>query len=209
LSPSTINLFCDCPRCFYLHMKMKLSRPRGIFPSLPGGIDRVLRAYFDKYRDKGELPPNMKGLVPGKPVKELPGQLKYYDEGLAAQLSGKLDELLEMDDGTYSVLDFKTRGSSPNEMIPAYQNQMDLYTFLLDKNTYKMNGSAYLAYFFPKSADGNNFEFELEIKKLSVDTGNAKKLFSDAVKTLQTEQIPDPDPECEYCAFEYKRRDLK
>lgn len=59
LSPSALNLFKDCPRCFWLEKVRGIKRPRGIFPSLPGGMDRVIKVYFDHFRAKRMLPPEL------------------------------------------------------------------------------------------------------------------------------------------------------
>ncbi|GAI53572.1 unnamed protein product, partial [marine sediment metagenome] len=42
LSPSALNLFLQCPRCFWLEKNKGIKRPRGIFPSLPSGMDSVI-----------------------------------------------------------------------------------------------------------------------------------------------------------------------
>lgn len=55
LSASTLKLFQECPRCFWLRINRKLERPRGPFPSLPSGINRVLKSYFERYRAQGLL----------------------------------------------------------------------------------------------------------------------------------------------------------
>jgi len=65
LSPSKLNLFLECPLCFWLDNK-GIHRPNGPFPSLPGGMDRKLKVYFDKYRKMGKLPPELNGKVVGK-----------------------------------------------------------------------------------------------------------------------------------------------
>ena len=39
LSPSSLNLMKDCPRCFWVQFNKGIKRPNGIFPSLPSGID--------------------------------------------------------------------------------------------------------------------------------------------------------------------------
>ena len=62
LSPSTLKLFIECPRCFWLQFNKKIKRPSGIFPSLPSGMDNILKVYFDKYMKKGKLPPELSGL---------------------------------------------------------------------------------------------------------------------------------------------------
>ena len=61
LSPSTLNVFLDCPRCFWLDKVKNIKRPRGIFPSLPSGMDRAIKVHFDSFRTKGILPPELKG----------------------------------------------------------------------------------------------------------------------------------------------------
>ena len=59
-SPSSLRLMEECKRCFWLGQKGQWKRPQGIFPSLPNGIDRALKVYFDSFRIKGEIPPELK-----------------------------------------------------------------------------------------------------------------------------------------------------
>jgi len=59
LSPSALNLMKECPRCFWLAQHKVWKRPAGIFPSLPSGMDKILKIHFDKFRDKGQLPPEL------------------------------------------------------------------------------------------------------------------------------------------------------
>ena len=63
LSPSALGLFKNCPRCFWLEKVKNIKRPRGIFPSLPGGMDAVIKTYFDTFRAKKELPPELDGKI--------------------------------------------------------------------------------------------------------------------------------------------------
>ena len=53
LSPSQLGLFKECPRCFWMGKVKGIGRPRGIFPSLPGGMDNVIKPHFDRYRAAG------------------------------------------------------------------------------------------------------------------------------------------------------------
>ena len=59
LSPSSLNLLKECPRCFWLHFNKNIKRPEGIFPSLPSGMDRILKIHFDSFMEKGKLPPEL------------------------------------------------------------------------------------------------------------------------------------------------------
>ena len=55
LSPSALNVFNDCPRCFWLDKNKRMKQPRGIFPSLPSGMDKVLKAIRkDKKNDTAD-----------------------------------------------------------------------------------------------------------------------------------------------------------
>jgi len=61
-SPSSLSLLKDCPRCFWLKFNKDIKRPEGIFPSLPSGMDKILKIHFDSFMRKGELPPELKEL---------------------------------------------------------------------------------------------------------------------------------------------------
>lgn len=103
LSPSTLNLFLECPKCFYLEQVEGFHRPRGIFPSLPGGMDMLIKKYFDKYRAENKLPPEIDGKVDGVLMadQDLLNKWRSWRTGLVytdvksgAVLSGALDDLL-------------------------------------------------------------------------------------------------------------------
>ena len=61
LSPSSMSTLKDCPLCFWLAFNKKISPPGGIFPSLPSGMDLVLKKHFDAFREKGKMPEELNG----------------------------------------------------------------------------------------------------------------------------------------------------
>lgn len=211
LSPSTLNLFLECPRCFWLHINEKIHRPRGIFPSLPGGMDGVIKVYFDKYRIKGELPPEIKGKVEGKLVSDLNllnkwrnwrTGLEYVDESLGVTLFGALDDALQ-DKDKYIPLDYKTRGYAPREgdSEKYYGNQLDCYALLLQENGYSVKDIGYLIYYYPKKVEENGTViFNVKVIELKTDPERAKKVLKDAMKLLSG-SIPSHHSECEYCLW--------
>ena len=199
LSPSSLNIFADCPRCFWLQIKDDIRRPRGAFPSIASGLDRVIKEYFDSYREKGDLPPLLKDKVKGKLIPQLPKKLYFNDNSKNASLMGMLDECLILPGNIYAPLDYKTRGSLPTNTHPAYQLQMDMYTLLLEKNNYKTNSLAYLLYFVPRSGklhEGIPFEVKMIEVKTSIE--RALDVFHKALTLLKT-PIPDSSENCEYC----------
>jgi CRISPR/Cas system-associated exonuclease Cas4 (RecB family) len=211
LSPSTLNLFLECPRCFWLHINERIHRPRGIFPSLPGGMDGVIKTYFDKYRAKGELPPEIKGKVEGKLMSDLGilnkwrdwrTGLAYKDEALGVTLFGALDDVLQ-DGKHYMPLDYKTRGYPPREgdSQKYYGNQIDSYALMLQENGYPVKDFGYLIYYYPKEvSEEGRVDFNVEVVKLTVDPNRAKKVLNEAMKLLNG-SIPLRHSECEYCLW--------
>ncbi len=203
LSPSSLNLFRECPRCFWLHHNKGIRRPDTIFPSLPGGMDRILKGYFGKYRGTNELPPLVNGKLIGKLMNPLPKTLHYIDKELGAILYGRMDEALDFGDGTFAPVDHKTRGSAPaEEILTMYQLQMDSYDFLMRENGMPTKGIAYLAYYHPADSGDlhNGFPFDVTIKEVKTDVEHAKKVFTDAVNLIRGEECA-PSPTCSFCMW--------
>lgn len=213
LSPSSMNLFLECPRCFWLQLHEGLKRPSGPFPSLPGGMDTVIKRYFDSYRIKGELPPEIRGKVRGRLLADR-GKLerwRNWREGLSfndgdAILMGALDDCLVEKSGEtefYMPLDYKTRGWAPKEDSHSYyQYQLDAYTLLFEKNGFKPAGVAYLVFYHPLEVGERGLvKFEVEPMEIKTDPGRAYKEFRAAVELLKQPSPPAKHSDCEFCGY--------
>lgn len=217
LSPSTLNLFLDCPRCFWLDKVKGIKRPRGIFPSLPSGMDREIKNHFDIYRSKKSLPPELSS-------SDFAGILLYDDQaqlerwrnwrtGLEYKdadgniLSGALDDLLVKDD-LYIPFDYKTKGS-PTTVEDAqkyYQNQLDCYALMLDSNGFKSAGFGFLLYYSPKLVTENgSVAFQTQPIKIETKVERAKATTARAINLMKG-PIPAVNFNCEYCAWITKMR---
>lgn len=201
LSPSTLNLFAECPRCFWFAVKKGLGRPKGPFPSLPTGMDSVIKKYFDTYRGKNEMPPILRNKIKGRLALSMPKTL-YFEDDSEYVLYGRPDEYVEHSNETISALDHKTRASAPKELLPVYQNQLDIYDFLLSKNGYKTQNKAYLVYYYPEAGQlHNGFPFAVRIKEIETEPGRAEELFRKAVEILEQNEAPEAHEECKYCVW--------
>jgi hypothetical protein len=187
-----------------------IHRPSGPFPSLPGGMDRKLKIYFDKYRKEGKLPPEIEGKVEGKLFSDLnlldvwrnnrKGLTWTDEEGNV--LMGAIDDCLIQGENLI-VVDFKTYGGSVigDEKIAYYQNQIDCYSLLLEKNGYKHPGFAYLIFFMPEEVREHGVvQFKIEVKKAKVNPENALKTFHAAIEILRGKK-PARHSECVYCSW--------
>jgi len=210
LSPSSLNLMLDCPRCFYLQVKEKVKRPSGPFPSLPSGMDKILKEHFDRFMEKGELPPELKenGLKGYKlfndkeKLKEWRNNfrgIQYLDKKSGILLHGAVDNIL-VKGKKLVVLDYKTRGFPLKENTHEhYITQMDLYTFLLRKNGYETEDHSYLLFYYPnKVTPTGEVIFDTKLIKIATDGKHGEKVFKQAIKLLQGKR-PKASKECQWC----------
>ena len=208
LSPSAINLIKDCPRCFWLTQHRVWKRPSGIFPSLPSGMDKILKIHFDKFRDEGKLPPEIceDGNCIGMKLFDDEELLKTWQnnrKGITFEdekgniLKGAVDNILEKGNKLI-VLDYKTRGYPLKEdTANHYQNQLDIYNFLLRKNNYKTEDFAFLLFYIPKEVTKTGeVIFDTELVKMKVDVENAEHIWKKALDLLNSKC---PNESCEWC----------
>lgn len=207
LSPSTLNLFAECSRCFWLHVNKGIHRPSGPFPSLPGGMDTVLKTYYDKYRKLNKLPPEIDGKVEGKLFADQEKidrwrnwrtGLKYNDERNGAKLAGALDELLQIG-SKFAPLDYKTRGSAiKSDSHTYYQLQLDLYALLLKENHLTPAAVGYLVFYSPEKIEtGAVTHFLAEPVRINIAAESGRAVFEKAIRILKRE-IPSHHSNCDY-----------
>ena len=215
LSPATISLFKECQLCFWLLIKKGIKRPNGVFPSLPSGMDKILKAHFDKFRVKEKLPPELSELS-GVRLLSNTKQLEvwrnnrkgitYEDKELGIMQLGAIDDMLD-NIGKLIVVDFKTRGFPLKEDThEIYQSQLDIYTYLLEKNGFDVEKYSYLLFYYPeKIKDNGSVSFNTKLVKMKTNPKNAENLFRNAVSLLKQDKPPEKSEDCEYCRYAVER----
>ena len=210
LSPTTLNLFRECPRCFWLKLKQKMPRPEQPSSTLPRGMDILIKKYFDRYRSQKQ-PPELKGNMPGELMQDQRlldrwrnwrTGLQFMDKSLGGSLLfGALDECFVNGD-IYMAADYKTRGFSLKpDSTKYYQNQMDCYTFMLLSNGYKVNNRSYLIYYILDDVgeDGGS-KFKVSLIEMKTNPDTAYKTFKSAVEHLH-QPLPELNPNCSFCSW--------
>jgi hypothetical protein len=208
LSPSALNLYKECPRCFWLDKHKVWQRPKGIFPSLPGGMDRILKKHFDKFRDEGKVPPeiaresdckNMKLFDDAELLKVWQSNFKgvRWEDKEGNILHGAVDNIL-VKGKKLIVLDYKTRGAAVKEdTAEHYRLQQNIYNYLLRKMGYETEDYFFLLFYHPTDVtDSGDVVFTTELVKMKVDIKMAEKTWRDALKVLAGEC---PKKCCEWC----------
>lgn len=212
LSPSKLNVMNNCRRCFWLENKEKIKRPRGIFPSLPGGLDRSIKTYYDSCRPN--LPLELTGLRDQKLFSNQAtlNKWRHWRSGLSCvidgvKLIGALDDcLINNDDGKLSPLDYKSKGSEPKDSgVQYYQTQLDCYDLMLKENGYATTGIGVLIYYYPTETQSGKIYFKTKYFEIPCSSVAAVRKIVEAKKILEG-KIPEASNDCEYCEYERQKR---
>lgn len=210
LSPTSLNLFSECPLCFWLEKRQGIRRPPPYPYALNAAVDVLLKQEFDSYRAKGELHPLL--LAHNIPAKLFSNQellnewrnnfrgIRYYDPELNATFFGAVDDILEFPDGKLAPLDYKSTGSKRANIYDRFQLQMDAYAYLLEKNNFSTTGKGYLAFYIVNKEDGfgGRLPFRKELKEIETNPSYVSELFKKAVMFLRADSLPEHSQDCKF-----------
>lgn len=210
LSPNSLNLFFECPCCFWLDKRQGIKRPPPYPYALNIAIDTLLKQEFDGYRAKGELHPLL--VANDIPAKLFPNQdllnqwrsnfagIRYHDPELDAILFGAVDDILEFADGKLAPLDYKSTGSKAANIYDRFQLQMDTYTFLLEKNGFSTPRKGYLAFYIvdKENGFGGRLPFRKELHEIETNPSDIPGIFKEAVALLRRTTPPPHSLDCKF-----------
>jgi len=219
LSRSKIDLFMQCPRCFYLDRKLGVGRPPGFPFALNSAVDTLLKQEFDTHRAKGTQHPLIEKYgVDAKPVfhedldkwrHNFTG-VQHLHEPTNLLIFGAIDDLWQNSKGEYIVVDYKATAKSDDiteldkSWHEGYKRQMEVYQWLLRQNGYKVSDTGYFVYCNGK-ADRESFDGKLDFDVTLIPyTGNddwVEKTIKEIHNCLNSDKIPEANPECDYCAY--------
>jgi hypothetical protein len=210
LSPNSLNLFLECPHCFWLEKKKGIKRPPPYPYALNTAVDVLLKEEFDAYRAKGEPHPLL--VAHNIPAQLFPNQdllnqwrsnfsgIRYYDSVLSATIFGAVDDVLKFPDGKLAPLDYKSTGSAVPNIYDRFQLQMDIYTFLLERNGFSTPRKGYLAFYIVDKTRGfkDHLPFRKEIHEIDTNPDDIPELFKDAVELLKKNEPPPHSRDCPF-----------
>ena len=220
LSRSKIDLFLNCPKCFYIDNKLGVKRPPGYPFSLNSAVDTLLKKEFDEYREK-QLPhpimtANGVDAVPFQHEKiddwrdALHAGVMYQHEPTGMLVTGAVDDIWVKPNGELIVVDYKAT-SKAEEIVAldqdwqaGYKRQSEVYEWLLRQNGFKVSDTAYFVYAngdTEKAHFDNKLEFDT---RLIPYTGNAdwvEPTLLEIKKTLDSKKIPKAGADCDFCSY--------
>lgn len=229
VSRSKIELFTQCPRCFWLDVRLKITRPSSPPFNINKAIDELLKKEFDIYRQKAEPHPWMSD----NKIKAVPMQHKDLDtwrynftgvftlhKPTNLHVFGAVDDVWINEAGEVIVVDYKATSKNKPVDISAgwqvtYKRQMEVYQWLLRANGFKVSDTSYFVYTNGR-IDVEGFYDKLEFKtKVIPYTGSDNWVEPTLLKMKQCMDGDMPEVgiaimggSCEFCEYAKKRTEL-
>ena len=219
LSRTKVELFIDCPRCFYLDRRLGVGRPAGFPFNLNSAVDALLKREFDDYRAKGKPHPLMReagiNAVPhAHPELETWRSnfrgVRALHERTNLELYGAIDDLWrDLDSGELIVADYKATSKAGEVGIDAewqlaYKRQMEFYQWLLRSRGHKVAKRGWFVYCNGRRdlpAFDSRLEFTIRLLSHDGDDSWVEDTLAAIRKTLAAPEPPEPSAECEYCVY--------
>jgi len=219
LSRSKIDLFINCPLCFYLDRRLGVAQPPGYPFSLNSAVDKLLKKEFDIHRAKGTRHPLMERYgVDAIPLAHekidewrdsLRGGITVPIDSENVIITGGVDDVWVNPAGEYIIVDYKATSKEAEVTIDedwqdGYKRQMEIYQWLFRQNGFNVSDTGYFVYCngnTDKAAFDGKLEFDI---KLIPYTGNADwvgKTILDAIACLKSSALPESGEDCDFCKY--------
>ena len=218
VSRSKIDLFLECPRCFYLDRRLGVPRTSGFPFTLNSAVDQLLKKEFDIHRAAGTSHPLMEAYG----IKAVPFSHEnmgvWRENFVGVQclhkptnllITGAVDDIWVNEKGELSIVDYKATSKEGTVNLDAewqsgYKRQMETYQWLLRQSGFEVSDTGYFVYANGKS-DRAAFDGKLEFDVIIIpykgsDAWIEKTLFK-LKENLMLSSVPAPSPICEYCTY--------
>lgn len=215
LSRSKIELFLECPRCFWLGVKKGVKRPPPPPYTINNAIDYLLKQEFDFHRERGEPHPVMKRFGIDAVPYQTPELAKwrqnftgveYYHEPTEFLVHGAIDDVWVNPKGELHVVDYKATGANQHQIYDSYKRQMEVYQWLLRQNNFKVSPIGYFVFARVNKANGFGkgeavLPFDLFVEVQEGDDSWIDDVLPVVRSVYDSEEVPPSAAACEYCAY--------
>ncbi len=218
ISRSKIDLFIECPRCFYLDRRLGVGRPPGFPFNLNTAVDTLLKKEFDVHRADGKAHPLMEiagiAAIPfAHPDldtwRENFKGVRYLHEPTNLTITGAVDDVWINSAQELHVVDYKSTSKTTEVNLDAewqigYKRQMEVYQWLLRRNGFEVSDTGYFVYCNGQTdRDGFNARLEFDIKIIPYvgDDSWIEETLKKLHKCLMSDKIPAAGDDCDYCLY--------
>lgn len=219
LSRSRIELFLNCPRCFYLDRRLGVDRPPGYPFSLNSAVDKLLKKEFDAHRLAGKAHPLMEqfgiNAIPLSHEKmdewrdALHGGVTFLHKPTNLFVTGGVDDIWVKPNGELIVVDYKATSKDEEVNLDAdwqigYKRQMELYQWLLRKNDFKVSNTGYFVYCngdTDRKALNGKLYFDVKIIPYEGNGDWVEPTLIEIKKCLTNKNVPEANADCDFCRY--------
>ncbi|MBI5733659.1 MAG: PD-(D/E)XK nuclease family protein [Candidatus Kerfeldbacteria bacterium] len=213
LSRSKIELFLDCPRCYWLDAHKINSRPAPMPYTINSAIDFLLKREFDECRHNDlEHYLIKKYKIDAKPYNgEKMDEWRHNFTGVQHQhassgflVFGAVDDVWVNSLGELMVVDYKATGAREHRIYDSYKRQMEVYQWLLRQNGYKVSSTGYFLFAKvnkEKKFDNGQLNFDLYLEPCLGDSSWVEEAIVAARQCYNAKSKPAVSQECTYCNY--------
>lgn len=221
ISRSKIDLFIECPRCFYLDRRLGVTRPGMPAFSLNSAVDHLLKKEFDLLRISGQPHELMqKYHVDAVPYTHPDLEVwrenfvgkQVLHEGTNLLVFGAIDDIWVKKNGELIIVDYKSTSTEKEITLDglwkeAYKRQLEIYQWIFRTSGFSVSDVAYIVYANAgknRTMFDGRLEFTLTLHAYTGDPSWVEPALYSIKETLQLPSAPPSTRICQFCQYRKK-----
>jgi len=221
ISRTKIELFYNCPRCFYKEVKLGLRKPPMPAWAINSAVDALVKKEMDFCRKENRphriFTENELNIKPYKHDDIEKWQhsftgIQFLDKEHNFLLYGGIDDVMEDPGGKLVVIDVKATAKASEILSSSniwnngesYKRQLEIYNWLFKKNEFPVSEKGYLIYYNGDASKpylGKEMHFRRTLIPFVLDTSWIDPIISEMHSCLQKDEMPDASESCEECIY--------
>jgi hypothetical protein len=223
ISRTGLELFVNCPRCFYFDKRLGHARPPGLPFTLNSAVDALLKREFDDCREMRVPHPLMaRAGIDAVPYKhphldtwrDVRKGIRFVHEPSGFEVYGAVDDVWQNPRGELILVDYKATAKAAevtalNEAWHgSFKRQLEIYQWLFRRNGFVVSPTAYWVY---ANGDANaprfdqTLRFRMTLIPYRASDDWVEGLIMAARECLLNEAPPAPATKCPHCNFAAER----
>ena len=219
ISRSKVDLYLNCPKCFYIDARFGVKRPPGFPFNLNSAVDALLKNEFDEYRAQQKAHPYIEEIG----LNAIPFQhpnldiwrsnfkgVSYVHKDTLFEAFGAVDDLwIDLDTQEIIVVDYKATSKNDAVTLDAdwqigYKRQMEFYQWLLRRNGLGVASRGWFVYcngIKDKESFGNRLDFNVSLLPYLGNDSWVEPTLYEIKSCLESDEVPESADDCDFCNY--------